>query len=68
MIEQLATVSLSRDEAGLYSVVVRFDDGSEREVSSSEWRTVLSVFSYAAQLIAEKLHKRPEVIGDGSVP
>jgi len=48
-------------------VVIRFEDGSEREFHSSEWRTVLSVFTYAAELIAEKQRTRHQVIGDPEV-
>lgn len=56
--EELATISLQRSEAGKYAVVVTFADGSLREASSAEWRTITSAMDFAARLIASELHRR----------
>jgi hypothetical protein len=70
MTEQLATIALSRDEHGLYTVVITFADGSQREVTSTAWKTLSSAFDFAARLIAGDLLKRAtrERIGHDEVP
>jgi hypothetical protein len=68
--EQLATIALSRDEHGLYTVAITFADGSQREVTSSAWKTLSSAFDFASKLIAGDLRKREqrERIGCPEVP
>lgn len=56
--EQIANVSLQRNEVGKYAVVITFADGSLREASSAEWRTITSAMDFAARLIAGELHRR----------
>ncbi|HYC44509.1 MAG TPA: hypothetical protein VED01_03395 [Burkholderiales bacterium] len=65
MTEQIATVALSRDERSLYTVTITFTDDTQREVTSAEWKTLMSAMDFAAKLIAGELSKRQTL---GEVP
>lgn len=61
MTEKLATVEVSRDENGLYTVTISFADGTHREVTSAEWKTLLAALDFAGKLIAGELSRRAAV-------
>ena len=65
MTEQLASIFIGRDDAGLYTVSVAFSDGTHREVTSAGWRALAAALDFAAKLIATELSRRAAL---GEVP
>ena len=58
MAEQVATISVSRCDDGVISVVITFGDGRLRRVGSGGWKTVSAAMDFAARLIAGELSRR----------
>lgn len=54
--DKLATVTVSRDDRSLYTVVVEFADGTN--ACSTDWRTINSAMEFASRLIGNELHRR----------
>jgi len=53
-LRHIATTSFSEDELGRVTVVITFADGRLREVSSSDWTSIISAAEFAGRLIANE--------------